>query len=215
MPGMKELSKAAETSMTARVQGTIISAVVGGTASVLGGGKFANGAQTGAFSYLFNELASAKRAEGQAIAARMRRMGAYMEGMEEWPVSGDYHLGFHRERVCSGPCNPEGYADALRRYAHPFSDGSPAQNGEVRFAGPGNVRTYWDGGESLAVNVTIGGQHALHPGAVMRWVSTDIGGNVYINTLGVGIGAMPSANVRLMPYVWGITNLDIRLRARP
>lgn len=31
--------------------------MVGGTASVLGGGKFANGAQTGAFSYLFNQVA--------------------------------------------------------------------------------------------------------------------------------------------------------------
>ena len=33
------------------------SAVIGGTASVIGGGKFANGAQTGAFGYLFNRLA--------------------------------------------------------------------------------------------------------------------------------------------------------------
>jgi hypothetical protein len=31
--------------------------VIGGTASVLGGGTFANGAQTAAFSYLFNECA--------------------------------------------------------------------------------------------------------------------------------------------------------------
>lgn len=31
-------------------------AVVGGTASVIGGGKFANGAMTGAFSRLFNDL---------------------------------------------------------------------------------------------------------------------------------------------------------------
>jgi hypothetical protein len=30
-------------------------AVVGGTISMIGGGKFANGAQTGAFRYLFNE----------------------------------------------------------------------------------------------------------------------------------------------------------------
>jgi hypothetical protein len=30
-------------------------AVVGGTISVIGGSKFANGAQTGAFRYLFNE----------------------------------------------------------------------------------------------------------------------------------------------------------------
>jgi hypothetical protein len=37
------------------VEGTIKSAIAGGIGSVLGGGKFANGAQTGAFSYLFNQ----------------------------------------------------------------------------------------------------------------------------------------------------------------
>lgn len=36
--------------------GTAISAVVGGAGSVLGGGKFQNGAITGAFGYLFNEM---------------------------------------------------------------------------------------------------------------------------------------------------------------
>lgn len=30
---------------------------VGGTASIIGGGKFANGAQTAAFGYMFNYLA--------------------------------------------------------------------------------------------------------------------------------------------------------------
>jgi hypothetical protein len=39
------------------VSGTITSAIVGGTASVLGGGTFANGAQTAAFGYLFNYCA--------------------------------------------------------------------------------------------------------------------------------------------------------------
>lgn len=37
------------------------SALVGGTASVLSGGKFANGAVTGAFVYAFNHLASSRR----------------------------------------------------------------------------------------------------------------------------------------------------------
>jgi hypothetical protein len=36
--------------------GTVASAVVGGVASVAGGGKFANGAVTAAFGYLFNEM---------------------------------------------------------------------------------------------------------------------------------------------------------------
>lgn len=39
------------------VAGTVVSAVIGGTAAELGGGKFANGAVTGAFGYLFNQLA--------------------------------------------------------------------------------------------------------------------------------------------------------------
>lgn len=38
------------------VAGTVVSAVIGGTAAELGGGKFANGAVTGAFGYLFNCL---------------------------------------------------------------------------------------------------------------------------------------------------------------
>jgi RHS repeat-associated protein len=37
---------------------TIASAVVGGTASAIGGGKFANGATSGAFTYLFNHAGS-------------------------------------------------------------------------------------------------------------------------------------------------------------
>lgn len=37
-------------------EGTIESAVLGGVGAVLGGGKFANGAETGAFGYLFNKL---------------------------------------------------------------------------------------------------------------------------------------------------------------
>jgi hypothetical protein len=40
-----------------------VHAVVGGTGSVLGGGKFGNGAMTGAFSYLFNALSEPGRRE--------------------------------------------------------------------------------------------------------------------------------------------------------
>ncbi|WJG07965.1 RHS repeat-associated core domain-containing protein [Aliiglaciecola sp. LCG003] len=39
-------------------KGTIVSAVIGGTASVISGGKFSNGARTGAFQYLFNQALS-------------------------------------------------------------------------------------------------------------------------------------------------------------
>ncbi|MGJ4945586.1 RHS repeat-associated core domain-containing protein [Bradyrhizobium sp. HKCCYLS1011] len=44
-----------------RIGGTVVSAVAGGLASVAGGGKFANGAVTAAFGYLFNNAAAALR----------------------------------------------------------------------------------------------------------------------------------------------------------
>jgi hypothetical protein len=44
-----------------KLGGTIASAVLGGIGSVAGGGKFANGAVTGAFGYLFNQLGAAER----------------------------------------------------------------------------------------------------------------------------------------------------------
>ncbi|MGH8016716.1 MAG: RHS repeat-associated core domain-containing protein [Opitutaceae bacterium] len=51
-------SSLATDKVSTRIEGdsgrTIAAAVIGGTASVLGGGKFANGATTGAFTYLFN-----------------------------------------------------------------------------------------------------------------------------------------------------------------
>jgi hypothetical protein len=40
------------------VMGTLQAAFIGGTMSVIGGGKFANGAQTGAFQYLFNYMSN-------------------------------------------------------------------------------------------------------------------------------------------------------------
>jgi hypothetical protein len=52
--------------------GVIVSAVVGGTGSVLGGGKFSNGAQTGAFSYLFNCIAHECFAQGRDAKATVR-----------------------------------------------------------------------------------------------------------------------------------------------
>jgi hypothetical protein len=46
----------ARTDLGQRIGGTIMEATAGGLASVAGGGKFANGAVTGAFGYLFNDL---------------------------------------------------------------------------------------------------------------------------------------------------------------
>jgi hypothetical protein len=56
------------------VSRTAIASVVGGTASALGGGKFSNGAVTGAMSHLLN-----------AEAAKALKVGAYANGNEHDP----------------------------------------------------------------------------------------------------------------------------------
>lgn len=57
------------------VKGTVVSAIIGGTASKISGGKFANGAQTGAFQFLFNQAAKPARpdlgAAGNTIRNRL------------------------------------------------------------------------------------------------------------------------------------------------
>jgi hypothetical protein len=48
------------------IQNTVISAVIGGTASVISGGKFSNGARTAAMQYLFNQANEALQEGGYA-----------------------------------------------------------------------------------------------------------------------------------------------------
>lgn len=69
---MEDINDAgAEGDFGARIQGSFVSAVVGGTGSVLGGGKFENGAITGAFSYLLNQIA---RPSGRTLRGYVRSL---------------------------------------------------------------------------------------------------------------------------------------------
>ena len=64
------------------VVGTMESAVIGGTASVAAGGKFANGAQTAAFGYLFNgwsHLVMGKIAQDVLYEEKLRDMRYAMD----------------------------------------------------------------------------------------------------------------------------------------
>jgi hypothetical protein len=71
-----------------RIASVAANAVVGGLASVAGGGKFANGAVTGAFGYLFNEL------EHQRLSAITIRGG---QGDYIWQVQ--FQLGEASQQV--------------------------------------------------------------------------------------------------------------------
>ena len=62
-------------------------AIVGGTASVLGGGKFANGAQTAAIQYLFNHVSEDRSCSGRPCINRPKatraQNAAVMRNIEE------------------------------------------------------------------------------------------------------------------------------------
>lgn len=57
------------------IGGTIASAVIGGTASVLSGGKFANGARTAAYQYMFNQAGKrlTRRGYRSGVGSEVRR----------------------------------------------------------------------------------------------------------------------------------------------
>ncbi len=61
----------------------VATSVAGGVGSVIAGGKFANGAETAAYGYLFNQLMSAERARAEAEARNRAVMGgACVAGFE-------------------------------------------------------------------------------------------------------------------------------------
>ena len=77
-----------------RTGGTIATAVVGGFASVGGGGKFANGAVTAAFGYLYNNT-QYMVSLGATLAAFIgggRSVGAGISIPDDWTDFGNYQL---------------------------------------------------------------------------------------------------------------------------
>ena len=64
------------------ILGAAGAAIVGGTASVLGGGKFANGAQTAAIQYLFNQVAS-RGLSSKGVAALKQGEGLRLQPYDD------------------------------------------------------------------------------------------------------------------------------------
>ncbi|MCG7537639.1 RHS repeat-associated core domain-containing protein [Pseudoalteromonas sp. OOF1S-7] len=65
-------------------QGTVISAVIGGTASVVSGGKFSNGARFAAMQYLYNQ--ASKVDYGKIWDDATRTLGEYVGGVKDEQV---------------------------------------------------------------------------------------------------------------------------------
>ena len=74
------------TSIMGKVSGKLRSLVTAGTASAIGGGKFLNGAASGSFSYLFNNVGNSLKNIAKKLInlpAQIISHGAYYAGMND------------------------------------------------------------------------------------------------------------------------------------
>jgi hypothetical protein len=161
-------------------------AVIGGTISVVGGGKFANGAQTGAFRYLFNDSADHFFAQGNH----------------------DYKM--MSEAVCSTSspgCSIASVALQIQTVGgFPNQDSrvlkGTAQLFDVRITPlSGSDHIYSTATSTGVFNRTLP-DHMFHPGYVRRDAIVMDDGFIYIRTLGYGIGYWGSLNVGLKNWAW-------------
>ncbi len=164
---------------------TAIEAVIGGTISVVGGGKFANGAQTGAFRYLFNESA------------------------EHFFAQGNHDYKMMSEAVCSTSspgCSIASVALQIQTVgAFPGQDSRVLNNGTAQKFSASAFSFTSDPIISIStstgvINITLPG-HRLDPG----WIARDavvMYGSIYIRTLGYGQGSYGFFNNLLKHSVW-------------
>ncbi len=170
-------------SVVSDMVGAMGEAVVGGTASVLGGGKFSNGAQTAAIQYLFNQLRSSLIAERTSTSTS---------------VNGQRHEYKIRGLICTqqtSGCNDQ-LADRVFNYVNkndvPFSFSSSEGSGPRTLWGnnPIDHEEYID--QRLTVNIAREG-HTFYPGDVTHKVHFE-NGNLYYDITGVGRGENPGWN---------------------
>ena len=176
----------------------LFKSVLGGLASVAGGGKFANGAVTGAFQYLFND----------ALHGDPRHYD---------PSDPNYHHFDFTESLCSfgeDGCTVPAAKDALLLFAGPGQD-VPAFAGHTLTA----QDPIWTGlsagpiiqsvsADGLSVtNATLPG-HMFDAGYITRsLVITDDG--ISIRTVGEGTGADPELNAILGPAAFQWLNREM------
>jgi RHS repeat-associated protein len=120
------------------ILGAMGAAVVGGTASVIGGGKFSSGAQTGAFSYLFNHWAHALELAVYGVDAHQALQGKM------------FSSGLATEQQCAGGMCVDGRFD--------IADGSTFELWEIKRGSPAGIAA-----GVLAISAYTDGT-GFHPG---------------------------------------------------
>jgi RHS repeat-associated protein len=155
----------------------IAAAFAGGTASVITGGKFSDGARTAAYGYLFNCLAH--ECDGAKYDQKDPTYHSYVP--------------FATDVLCN--TSTAGCVDAAR--LEMSCNSAPSQGACVGVGGkdvnqnlPGitsaNPVTQYRPNPDMIINGTSDG-HIFNDGYVVRWLSVDAAGDVRIWTAGLGI----------------------------
>ena len=168
------------------VADTAVHATLGGVGALAAGGKFANGALTGAFGYLFN----CGLHPGTCLSGKAK----------DSFFSGDrFHSYEELSFICNmnqAGCTREAIFDRLREFPTP---GNPIQGGvntnDVTSFGGWKIRHVVDSSNFAVFNITEPGQHGFDPGYVYRNVQVDSQANVYIQTYGEGSGGYRGLNL--------------------
>ena len=152
-----------------------VAAVIGGTASKLGGGNFANGALTAAFSRAFNDE-HAVQAHNQRVASEKFHK---------------YTLG--ATKLCNTAlpkCTLSVALSVVNAHSMPFT-GSSAEGAHVLFPDEPIIHVV-DREKFTIWNITEEG-HMFHPGSVKHQLF-EMDGAIYLETTGIGTGDNPGFN---------------------
>ena len=175
----------------------IATVIAGGTTSVIGGGKFANGATSALYGYLYNEVMSQKNGS--------RMHSEEFEALKDRSFFRGYHR-YDNWTPCEGSCDKESVLFQLNEQPAP---GIRIGN-QTSIRGLGIVTH--DSDSQGTLNTTSDGKHALAPGLVAR-VLEGRDGVLGIRSIGIGWGIFPSINESSAPSLWRAQDKAIFERA--
>lgn len=158
---------------------TVVAGIVGGTASAITGGKFANGARTAAMMHLLN--AEGRTAAKKYARSRTEKYAALYKGRKDYH---DYEVGPHLGCLVGEPgCNVEAVKSIVEMHSAPFNFSIfPPAEGRHSLLGM-NPIIHTTGGD-FSFNITEDG-HRYHDGMVIH-LTYESEGAIWYYTRGVG-----------------------------
>ena len=152
--------------------GTIKAAMLGGIGSKISGGKFADGAVTGAFGYMFNCVAHKCNTGMYDLDDPKSHISEPQSSPSLCNVSTDGCLQAARTELgCNSAPGQSGCTNIGEEKSYTLTGGNPITQYRVS--------------ADMIINGTSQG-HTFHDGAVVRWLSVNAAGNVSIWTAGYG-----------------------------